>query len=56
MVLFLIGNQQGDGFKLSTQETIGVNQLASSLDQLQNSLPGLITVIVEGSLSGEMLS
>ena len=56
LILYLV-DHGGDGiFRMSGTETLNASELDSWLDQLQNSIPGKITVIYDACESGSFIS
>ncbi|KPA11820.1 NHL repeat containing protein [Candidatus Magnetomorum sp. HK-1] len=47
LVLYMTGIGHADFFELMNDETLPFNQLSQWLDQLQNTIPGLVTVIYD---------
>jgi streptogramin lyase len=55
VVLYLVGNGDHETFKINQSETLAASTLDSWLDNLQNNIPGKVTVIYDGCRAGSFL-
>jgi len=56
VIIFLTGKGEKNHFYLNEQEKITVDELESLLDQLQNRIPGIITLIYDADYSGSFVN
>ena len=56
LVVYLVGHGRGDGtFLMSETEVLKADELASWLNELQNTMQGLVTLVYEACYSGSFL-
>ena len=55
VVLYMVGNGDTETFQINDTESVSATDLASWLDDLQETIPGKVTVIYDACLSGSFL-
>ncbi len=55
LLLYMIGNGNSEAFGISETETLTASELNRMLDEVQNNIPGIVTVIYDACRSGSFL-